>query len=357
LTIAFIKSSRAIEVKYEHTPLHKSVSELLELLAPEPPPLAPLPAAASKKAPKPPKEPRPPKTPRPPKKRLAEGEDAGGEGSQPKKRRKKQDSLATGQENTGFPPEMPGALPVGGPGRQYYNNQAPGDGAAGGYPDALVGSGEDGASRSVSQDTSVNGGVHSHSILNLPPGEAARRRDVAIQLLSQHGLDAETLSPEQFSIFANQSPELQKESLDMLVRYGAERLRIVHPGEKEGSAASETPAPEKNGHAVDQTVHPETPNGTTSTKPQRTKSDTTTTQQQGEEGGMKKVKYTRGACELCRVSKDKVSWRPFQEQSRKLTIHKVRQAEAHVLSVSRGRFAMRVCTRKAKTQSRTQGSW
>lgn len=300
--------------------MHKSVSELLELLAPEPPPLAPLPTAASKKAPKepkapkPPKEPRPPKTPRPPKKRPAEGEGAGGEGSQPKKRRKKKDSLAAGQENTGFPPEMPGALPVGGPDRQYYNNQAPtGDGAAGGYPDALVGSGEDGASRSVSQDVSVNGGVHSQSILNLPPGEAARRRDVAIQLLSQHGLDAETLSPEQFSIFANQSPELQKESLEMLVRYGAERLRIVHPGEKEGSAASETPAPEKNGHAADQTVHSETPNGTTSTKPRRKKTDAATAQQQGEGSGTKKAKYTRGACELCRVSKDKVSWRLFLE--------------------------------------------
>lgn len=253
---------------------------------------------------------------------------------------------------------MSGALLVGGPDRQYYNNQAPGDGAGCGYPDALVGSGEDGASRSVSQDVSVHGGVHSQSILNLPPGEAARRRDVAIQLLSQHGLDAETLSPEQFSIFADQSPELQKESLEMLARYGAERLRIVHPGEKEGSAASETPpAPEKNGHAADQTVYSETPNGTTSTRSRRKKTDAATAQQQGEGGGTKKVKYTRGACELCCVSKDKVSRRPFQEQSRKLTIHKVRQAEAHVLSVSRRRFTMRVCTRKAKTQSRTQGCW
>jgi hypothetical protein len=214
------------------------------------------------------------------------------------------------------------ALPVGGPGRPYYNNQAPGDGVAGGYPDALVGLGEDGASRSVSQDASVNGGVQGHSILNLPLGEAARRRDVAIQLLSQHGLDAETLSPEQFSIFANQSPELQKESLDMLVRYGAERLRIVHPEEKEGSA-SETPSPEKNGYAVDQPVHSETPNGTASTKPRRKKSDAASAQQQGEGGDAKKVKYTRGACELCRDSKDTVSCRPFQEQGHKLTIHKV----------------------------------
>lgn len=355
MTIAFIKSSRAVEVKYEHTPLHKSVSELLELLAPEPPPLAPLPTVASKKAPKEPKapkpqkEPRPHKTPRPPKKRPAEGEGAGGEGSQPKKKRKKKDSLAAGQENTGFPSEMPGALPVGASDRQYYNNQAPGGGAAGGYPDTLVGAGEDGASRSVSQDVSVNGGVHSQSILNLPPGEAARRRDVAIQFLSQHGLDAETLSPEQFSIFANQSPELQKESLEMLVRYGAERLRIVHPGEKEGSAASETPAPEKNGHAADQSVHSETPNGTTSTKPRRKKTDAVTAQQQGEGGRTKKVKNTRGACELCRVSKDRVSRRPFQKESRKLTIHKVRQAEAHVFPMSRRRLTMRVCTRKAKT--------
>jgi hypothetical protein len=67
-------------------------------------------------------------------------------------------------------------------------------------------------------------------------------------MLSHAGVDPETLSPEQFNIFANQSPELQKESLNMLVKYGAERLRIVHPGSKEGSvqppsrASSSTPA-------------------------------------------------------------------------------------------------------------------
>lgn len=79
--------------------------------------------------------------------------------------------------------------------------------------------------------------------INVSPEEAERRRNVAMVMLQGAGVDPDSLSPEQFNIFANQSPELQKESLNMLVKYGAERLRIVHPGNKEGSAPPSTSNP------------------------------------------------------------------------------------------------------------------
>lgn len=74
--------------------------------------------------------------------------------------------------------------------------------------------------------------------VNVPPEEAARRRDLAAKLLSDAGVDPDSLSTDQFSIFANQSPDLQNESLSMLVKYGAERLRIVHPSNRESSTAA-----------------------------------------------------------------------------------------------------------------------
>jgi hypothetical protein len=244
--IAFAKSTKTIDVKYEHTPLHKTVSQLIELLAP--PPIAPIVKTPAKKAkePKPPKEPRPPKepkpkTPRSSKKRAGENGIPDGEGSQPKKRRKKKDSVVPAPAGTALPPKMPGALPVGdSSAREFYNTQG---GTSGGsqpngsssYPEGLVSAVNDAAA-------SIDSEVHAHSILNLPPGEAARRREVAIKLLSDSNLDPKTLSAEQFSIFANQSPELQQDSLAMLIKYGAERLRIVHPTKEGPSSGQSTPS-------------------------------------------------------------------------------------------------------------------
>ncbi|KAK4231400.1 hypothetical protein QBC38DRAFT_451416 [Podospora fimiseda] len=238
LRISFVKSTRTIDIKYEHTPLHKTVEELIELLAP--PPLAPIIKTPAKnaKTPKQPKEPRPPKvpktkTPRPRKRPQGEDGVPGAQGSQPKKRRKKKESTAPGAlDGNNLPPEMLGALPVGNPSeRQLYNTQvsvADYDQTAGssGYPEGLVG-----AEASPAP-----------AVFNLPPGETERRRDVANQLLRDADIDPATLSVEQFNIFANQSPELQKDSLAMLVKYGAERLRIVHPA-KEGSSTDQ-PTPQ-----------------------------------------------------------------------------------------------------------------
>ncbi len=228
--------------------MHKTVAELIELIAP--PPLAPIVKTPAKKA----REPKP-KTPRPPKRTPGtEGESqpkrrrkkdsqaadgAAGDGSaQPKTRRKKKDAQPATPGGTVLPPEMPGALPVGnGSARQLYNAQA---GAAqsngsSSYPEGLVGSANDGDAGAADDK------VHAHSMLNLPPGEAARRREVAIGLLRESDIDPKSLSAEQFSIFANQSPELQQDSLTMLRKYGAERLRIVHPNKEGSSSGQSTP--------------------------------------------------------------------------------------------------------------------
>lgn len=74
--------------------------------------------------------------------------------------------------------------------------------------------------------------------LNLAPEEAARRHDMATKSLLDSGIDPATLSPELLDMFANQSPDVQKESLAMLVKYGAERLIIVHPDKDATSSSS-----------------------------------------------------------------------------------------------------------------------
>lgn len=151
---------------------------------------------------------------------------------------------------------MPGALPVGESStRELYNTQS-GDGiqppgGSSNYPEGLVGA--NGAAGPSAQSD-----VHAHSILNLPPGEAARRWEVAIKLLNDSNLDPRTLSTEQFSIFANQSPELQQDSLAMLVKYGAERLRIVHPDKNEPDSSEPSPNPPAP-ELVEVTPQPEAP--------------------------------------------------------------------------------------------------
>lgn len=70
-------------------------------------------------------------------------------------------------------------------------------------------------------------------IFNVSAEEAARRLHVARALLADAGVNPDTLSEAQMNIFANQSPDLQKDSVAMLAKYGAERLQIVEPNEKE----------------------------------------------------------------------------------------------------------------------------
>ena len=73
---------------------------------------------------------------------------------------------------------------------------------------------------------------------SVSPEEAARRVQVARTLLSEAGVDPDSLSVDQMNIFSNQSPELQRDSVAMLAMYGAERLQIIHPSSKDKAASS-----------------------------------------------------------------------------------------------------------------------
>lgn len=85
----------------------------------------------------------------------------------------------------------------------------------------------------------------------LAPPELARRREAANKLLSDAGIDVDTLSSDQFNIFCNQPPNLQQESIEMLLKYGAERLRIVNPEPSKSPAPvteTQVPLPDIPGH-------------------------------------------------------------------------------------------------------------
>lgn len=138
-------------------------------------------------------------------------------------------------------------------------------------------------------ETQAQADAQQNSLLNLSPSEAARRKDEATRKLRDAGIDPETLSTEQFDIFANQSPDLQTESLAMLAKYGAERLRIVHPNKDN--------APQPDGSAP---ANGDTPNGSKRKKKKSRKSAFN-------EDGTPKVKKTRGSCQSCREKKTKVS--------------------------------------------------
>ncbi|KAI2615660.1 hypothetical protein GGR54DRAFT_632067 [Hypoxylon sp. NC1633] len=267
LTIAFSKSARGVIVKYNHTPIHKTVGQLVDLLTPVPPPL---PVGNSNKTSQ-----RMPKAKRPP---PTEGE----EGGRKKRARKK-----------GKAPEAPMGAPS-------------------------LGHDENAQDNTASQTADQNG-AQITSVLNVPPAEAERRKQTAIGLLSQRGIDPATLSEEQFSIFANQAPELQTASLEMLAKYGAERLRIVHPDENN----QESPEPgDQNSPEISTLASanpaievPTTETTGTSTKKRRSRkkrSDGAVVQLEssGEVGTTASTlkppgRKTRGSCETCKNKKVK----------------------------------------------------
>ena len=198
MTIFFSRNDRAIIINYGHTCLHKTVAQLKDHFKRPPKVLGP-------GAPKP----KQAKTQKGDGAGNAEestqaGEDGTTTEATPKKRREKK-----AQDENGNP-------------RRRKKNK---DEAAGAAPAA-----SEGASQTPSVPLSFG--------VNVTPAEAKRRQEAANALLSGAGVDPSTLSPEQFSIFSNQSPELQKESLAMLAKYGAERLRIVHPSGQKAAASN-----------------------------------------------------------------------------------------------------------------------
>jgi hypothetical protein len=180
-------------------------------------------------------------------------------------------------------------------------------------------------------DQSAQNSAASQLIINVSPEEAERRRNVAVAMLQQAAIDPESLSSEQFNIFANQSPDLQKESLNMLIRYGAERLRIVHPGSKEGSAQptsrASSSAPAVQSNVQEDPSGPVTTSGLvlqtaspTPTKKSRKKTqpasdgDDGATAEATTNGEAKKTRRrgpakSRTSCVQCKQRRVKVSWR------------------------------------------------
>ncbi|KAH8889873.1 hypothetical protein GQ53DRAFT_842751 [Thozetella sp. PMI_491] len=244
--IVFNKSIKAVQVKYAHSPFHKTVAQLMELLAPPPSPVQPLAPSSSKelKTPKHPKEPKTPVSVRK-KRRTEDGHEDGGDG--------------TGLTDTfGAVPRGELQDPVIRPSQENGPLQS---GASGGLADQAEAEAESIATTTV------------HSLPKLPPGEADRRRELATNLLNEANIDPSTLSVEQFDIFANQSPALQQESLAMLVKYGAERLRIVHPARESSSTPTPSPPPPGNTAAgmppQHSTLNSGAPSAAESPKPRR----------------------------------------------------------------------------------------
>ncbi|KAL6697850.1 hypothetical protein J3F84DRAFT_365781 [Trichoderma pleuroticola] len=208
LIITFSRNSRAIFIDYDHIPLHRTVAQLATLFKP-PPPRHPLPTVDKQ-----------PKTPSSSRKKRDADKTPGGEGGGKSRKRKRK----TGD--------------AGAPGEQVVLDSQ--EAAAVQAVQLQLGEGSSSSTgqQQHAQDVAAAAQNSAAGLLtiNVSPEEAERRRSVAMVMLQGAGVDPDSLSPEQFNIFANQSPELQKESLNMLVKYGAERLRIVHPGNKEGSA-------------------------------------------------------------------------------------------------------------------------
>lgn len=249
ITIGFNRSSRAVTVKYDHTLLHKSVAQLSEHY---PPPVRELGPGAQRqqqqKTPKKSASERKEKRERKKKKDSAEGQGEGqGEGSERSKKRKKKNN---GQAQSGgldgpvMPPDYPGAPPVDGlaqPTSLYASYQTGAEQdtqISHGYPQALM---HDGTTANTAQSAQEFPQPGTGFLpFNVSPEEAARRLTFARKMLSDAGVNPDTLSTDQMNIFANQSPDLQKDSVAMLAKYGAERLQIIHPSNKEKPSSEQT---------------------------------------------------------------------------------------------------------------------
>ncbi|TLD26350.1 hypothetical protein PspLS_04748 [Pyricularia sp. CBS 133598] len=309
LTIHFKRTNMEIEVKYSHMPLHKTVAELYEIFTPPPEPTL---AQTQKR----------------------DAPTTDGEAATPAKKKKKKSKAGTkstsGQGETteasiivadGPPAEIP--VGDGAPeasqaisSTKKKRTSKPKKSQATVNEEPAVAE----APNNANTDTSA---VNVH-VLDLPPGEADRRRDHANGLLIASGIDPATLSEEQFNIFSNQSPELQRESLAMLVKYGAERLRIVHPNkDAQASSAPSTPASATSSDAADSS-DAETAGSTTKEKKKKSAKKSLAGAKSGEAAtpsGTKKQKLTRGKCDPCRDAKTLCSkTKPTCEQCRMANI-------------------------------------
>lgn len=275
-----------ITVKLEHTPMHKTVAELAEIFKPPPPPTRANNAAQKD---------------RQSNKRKATADNGGenGEEGAEKKRKKK---TANADDPTAADQTPKAKKP------RTLKPKKKGDAAQ------------------------VTENAPDDAMLNLSPSEAARRRDEATRKLSESGIDPATLSKEQFDIFANQSPELQNESLAMLIKYGAERLRIVHPNK---DSASSSPAQGSDSPS----------DGSGKKKKSHKK--------QFNDDGTPRVKKTRGNCQACRAKKTKVCelLQRMLFEVLKLTIPSAQRRSQNAMSAFR--LVLNVTIHQSKNESRS----
>ncbi|RBQ66260.1 hypothetical protein FVER14953_04236 [Fusarium verticillioides] len=320
IAIAFNRGSRSITVKYDHTPLHKTVAELAAHFKPAPRQLGPgaqrLLEQQQKAKEKMPRKPRGEKKDKKERKKRDSTVKAQDENGNPRKRKKKNNGASQPADSVDgpmIPPDYPGAPAIDGQnqgGPSYMNGgEASGNTGQQGfndYPQGLMGD----TTTNGTSSQQANGQMASAAFpVNVSAAEAARRKEAATIMLSNAGVDPTTLSPEQFGIFANQAPELQRESLNMLVKYGAERLRIVHPGNKDGStqASSSTQSsqttstgPRTTKELVPQSSAQSNVNTDTETAVAQAADDTSTPKRK-----RNKMGKSRTACFACKARKTK----------------------------------------------------
>lgn len=220
ISLIFSKTNGAITINYSHTPIHRTVGEVYDMFKPPPPPHSALP---KKKAPGSAKKSDAPRRKRP-------ATDTNGV-SVPNKRSRKPKSGAKNQLSQAELVLMTDEDLATTNGGSAATMGDPSDHIA--LAALSVAVSTESANRApVSNNEKGSTAKSNTTSLNVSPEEATRRREVATTKLTEAGISPSSLSDDQFSIFSNQSPEVQAESLKMLVEYGAERLHIVHPAKK-----------------------------------------------------------------------------------------------------------------------------
>lgn len=304
--------------------MHKTVAQLAEYFKPPPRQLGP---GAQKLQQQKAKEKTPKKAKGEKRERKKRETKAQDENGNPRKRKKKnngaaQPTASAPADGPMIPPDYPGAPPVDGQAGPSYAAGEQTDGISAqnqqgfsDYPQGLMGDAPSAANGSTTQTGSQPPSVTYP--VNVSAAEAARRREAALTMLSNAGVEPSTLSAEQFNIFSNQAPELQRESLGMLVKYGAERLRIVHPGNREGSAQTNASASTSasqttpSGPMTTKELVPQSGAqsnvGTDNEAPTGAEAETAEAPETTRRGKRKKMAKSRTACFPCKARKTKVS--------------------------------------------------
>ncbi|KAI5463086.1 hypothetical protein BGZ63DRAFT_402426 [Mariannaea sp. PMI_226] len=320
IIITFDRNNRVISVKYNHTPIHKTVAELSELFKPPPRQLGPgMQRQLQQKA----------AQQRTPKKQTDTRVEKRAQDQLGRARRTRKKTfgaspstapvaIITVSEDTRTSHDASVMCPN--PGLDHSTAAAPSDRRSEQdlglqrIPESetqRLAGGDASVSTPESRDTQGSQPPPGTNFpVNVTVAEANRRREAAITILNEAGVPPDSLSAEQFSIFSNQAPHLQRESLNMLVKYGAERLRIVHPTTKEGSVSSQTNASPSPSQASQVTSsHP----ATRELAPQsRSSSDEaawkpTAAEAQAPSPSRRKMGKSRTACFQCKSHKEKAS--------------------------------------------------